>query len=61
MADEKTPKPRKKAFDATKLLKDIKDQAGLIPDGAEWRGARKALVIAHNQLNDAIEQNKRKK
>jgi hypothetical protein len=43
-------------------LKDIKDQAGLIPqDDAIWRGARKALVMAHNQLNDAIELKKRKK
>jgi len=58
MAEEK--KTAKK-FDANKLLKAIKDQAGLIPDGAEWRGARKALVMAHNQLNDAIEAKKRKK
>ena len=52
MAEKKAP--AKKKFDAKKLLKDIKDQAGLLPDDALWRGARKALVMAHNQLNDAI-------
>jgi hypothetical protein len=53
MANEKK-KETKKKFDGKRLLKVIKDETALIPDGAEYRGARKALVIAYNQLNTAI-------
>jgi len=53
--------PKKKAFDAKKLLKDIKEGTDVIPQTPLWRGARKALVMAHNQLNDAITENKKLK
>jgi len=62
MADKAKKAPAKaKKFDPKKLLADIKAGTEQLPRDAVYRGAVKALVVAHNQLSNSIEADKKLK